>query len=89
MTRFELLTAPSPREREAVRLLLAPLQVLPLDSYAAQKAAEIRRFLEARGMGIGTADYLIAGIVLTNGGRLLTKNRRHFDRVPGLALEDL
>ncbi len=89
ITRFELLTAPSPSEREAVGQLLGPLRVLPLDHAGAEQAANVRRFLEARGMGIGTADYLIAGIVLANQGRLLTKNRRHFERVPGLVLEDI
>jgi predicted nucleic acid-binding protein len=32
------------------------------------------------------ADSLIAGIVATNGGHLLTRNRRHFERVPGVTL---
>jgi len=31
-------------------------------------------------------DSLIAGIVLANGGTLLTGNRKHFERVPGLKL---
>ncbi len=35
---------------------------------------------------IGTADYLIAGICLTRGGVLLTRNRDHFERVSGLNL---
>lgn len=38
---------------------------------------------------IGTADYLIAGIVLANRGILLTRNRDHFERVPGLTLGTL
>lgn len=32
------------------------------------------------------ADSLIAGIVLTAGAMLLTRNRRHFERVAGLRL---
>jgi predicted nucleic acid-binding protein len=32
------------------------------------------------------ADSLIAGIVVVHHGVLLTRNRRHFERVPGLAL---
>jgi predicted nucleic acid-binding protein len=35
------------------------------------------------------ADSLIAGIVLCRGGIFLTRNRRHFERVAGLALYDL
>jgi predicted nucleic acid-binding protein len=32
------------------------------------------------------ADSLIAGIVVVHRGILLTRNRRHFERVPGLSL---
>ncbi len=35
------------------------------------------------------ADSLIAGIVLTTGATLLTRNRRHFERVPDLRLATL
>jgi predicted nucleic acid-binding protein len=32
------------------------------------------------------ADSLIAGIVISNGGTLLTRNRRHFERIPDIRL---
>ena len=35
------------------------------------------------------ADSLIAGITLARGGVLMTRNRRHFERVAGLGLADL
>ena len=37
-------------------------------------------------MAIGMADSLIAGIALTADLALLTRNRRHFERVEGLML---
>ena len=52
----------------------------------ADAASEIRRSLERSGDSIGMADSLIAGIVTSNGGTLLTRNRRHFERVPGIRL---
>jgi predicted nucleic acid-binding protein len=52
----------------------------------ADAAAEIRRALEQDGVAIGMADSLIAGIVVVHHGVLLTRNRRHFERVSGLAL---
>ncbi len=87
ITRFELLAgARSERQRGLVQTLLDALPALPLDATAADRAAEVRRELEARGEGIGMADSLIAGIVLTHGAVLLTRNTRHFERVPGLHL---
>lgn len=87
VTRFELLSgAQTEKQRKVVDDLLSGLASLPLDRRAADEAAAVRRELEARGQGIGMADSLIAGIVRANHGILLTRNRRHFERVSGLTL---
>lgn len=69
-----------------VENLLSPFEVLVLDEPAAQAAADARRELEARGEGIHLADYLIAGMCLRHSAPLLTRNQKHFQRVPGLIL---
>lgn len=87
VSRFELLAgARSDRQSAAVHDLLAALTTLALDEAAADAAAHVRRELELGGQPIGMGDSLIAGIVLANDGVLLTRNRRHFERVEGLAL---
>jgi tRNA(fMet)-specific endonuclease VapC len=87
VSRFELLaSARSAKQERAVRRLLESLSTLELDSQAADRAALVRRDLEKAGASIGMADSLIAGIVLEHAGRLLTRNRRHFERVEGLRL---
>ena len=84
---FELISgARTEREQESVRLLLQALHILSFDSAAAERAAGVRRELESKGEAIGTADYLIAGACLAHGATLLTRNRKHFERVPGLKL---
>jgi len=84
---FELMSgARSRRQREGVADLLAALEIYTMDEASAQRAAEVRRDLEARGEGIGMADYLIAGICLSRGLPLLTRNRRHFERIADLSL---
>lgn len=90
INRFELLAgARGERQRERVLALLEGLVTLPLDADAADQAAEVRRRFEAGGEPIGMADSLVAGIVIQRRGILLTRNRRHFERVPGLALSPL
>lgn len=90
VNRFELLAGVrSDRQDRLIRDLLAALFTLPLDEKAADEAARVRRTLEAGGTSIGMGDSLIAGIVLAHDGVLLTRNRRHFDRVAGLALSVL
>jgi tRNA(fMet)-specific endonuclease VapC len=87
VSRFELLAGVrSNRQDRLIRDLLAALVTLALDESAADEAARVRRALEAGGTPIGMGDSLIAGIVLANDGVLLTRNRRHFDRVAGLTL---
>jgi tRNA(fMet)-specific endonuclease VapC len=87
ITRFELLSgAKTAKQLTRVRQLLDAIPSLDLDAQAADAASEIRRSLERSGATIGMADSLIAGTVLSAGGDLLTRNRRHFERVPGLRL---
>ncbi|MBI3926374.1 MAG: type II toxin-antitoxin system VapC family toxin [Armatimonadetes bacterium] len=90
VTAFELLSgARTPVVERSVEILLAAMTILALDAPAARKAAEVRRVLEAAGRGIRTADYLIAGIALARSAILLSRNRDHFERVPGLILGTL
>ena len=87
ISRFELLSG-AKNAKQLARLvqLLEAVPSLGLDDAAADAASEIRRSLERSGNPIGMADSLIAGIVTANGGTLLTRNRRHFERIPGMKL---
>ena len=62
--------------------------VLPFGSKEAEIAAGIRARLERLGTPIGSYDTLIAGIALSANGTLVTHNRKEFERVDGLAIED-
>ncbi|MBI2891663.1 MAG: type II toxin-antitoxin system VapC family toxin [Nitrospirae bacterium] len=84
---FELLSgARTSSQREKVGRLLAALQILPFDEEAGRRASGVRAELEQRGKGLAMADYMIAGVCLARSALLLTRNRAHFERVPGLAL---
>jgi tRNA(fMet)-specific endonuclease VapC len=90
ITAFELRSGSrSTRQQRVASELLDALTILPLGAQEAAVAATLRLELEARGEGIGMADYLIAAICLSRRAILLTRNRRHFERVPGLALATL
>jgi tRNA(fMet)-specific endonuclease VapC len=90
ITCYELLAgATNPRQEARISDLLRALRVLPLEAAAADSAARIRLTLGRRGEAIGMADCLIAGIVMVQGALLLTRNRRHFERIKELRLADL
>lgn len=74
------------RQKLAVDDLLGALHILPLGREAARRAGALHRDLTSRGQAIGMADSLIAAICLEENGMLLTRNRKHFERVEGLTL---
>ena len=90
ITCFELLSGAAEGQRgDAVRALVKHLEILPLDRHAAERAASVRRELQRLGQAIGMGDSLIAGIALAYDLPLFTRNRKHFDRVPGLNLAEI
>jgi tRNA(fMet)-specific endonuclease VapC len=87
ITAFELQAgAHSERQQKAVGAILTAMKVHPLTSAAANRAGLLRRQLREAGQELPMADYLIAGICLEVGGILLTRNHKHFERVPDLKL---
>lgn len=67
--------------------LLGSIRVLGLDAEASRKSSEILSRLLTRGFSIGVRDAIIAGIPLSNGYTLVTRNLAHFKRVTGLSVE--
>lgn len=60
------------------------VNVLPFTPIAASQLARLRE----QKLRIGTQDLRIAAIVLSVDGVLVTSNRRDYDQVPGLIIED-
>jgi tRNA(fMet)-specific endonuclease VapC len=67
---------------------LLPLQILPFDDAAAAQHGSVRAGLEARGLGIGPIDTLLAAQALSLAAVMVTNNKSEFERVPGLIVED-
>jgi tRNA(fMet)-specific endonuclease VapC len=82
ITRAELY-AGSEREEPAVEALLAKLEELQVDAAIARRAGRIQR-----ATGLKIADALIAATALEHDLEVMTRNRRHFERVPGLTLHN-
>jgi tRNA(fMet)-specific endonuclease VapC len=62
--------------------------VLPFDEVAAHTYGDLRATLEQAGQPLAEPDLRIASIALANELTVVTGNVRHFDRVPGLAVEN-
>jgi tRNA(fMet)-specific endonuclease VapC len=88
VTIYELQAVQNPRHEQILqmRTLMKRVQILSLDSTAAERSADIWRALASQGTTIGLADTLSAGICLAADLPLLTRNVEHFSRVGGLKL---
>ena len=80
--------AESHQEEKNLNELLTRLTTLPLDQKAALLAGKLQAELIKTGENIGHVDITIGAIALANGEKLLTKNIKHFSRIPGLIVED-
>ncbi|WP_010424639.1 type II toxin-antitoxin system VapC family toxin [Anaerophaga thermohalophila] len=62
--------------------------VLPLTEESAKLSAEIYANLRKSGNIVDDIDLLIAGIAIENEMTLVTNNDSHFERIPGLKIEN-
>jgi tRNA(fMet)-specific endonuclease VapC len=76
------------KNRLALTLLLANIEILDFDSLAAESYGKIRADLEKRGTPIGPLDSMIAGHAKALGYTVVTNNVREFQRVDGLKIEN-
>lgn len=82
--------ANDPPTREAeLDAFLRRLDVLPIDPEVARIFAIQRHRLRREGRLFGDLDLLIAATAIRHDLILLTNNRRHFDRIPDLAVESI
>lgn len=78
----------SKKARNIVDAFLQPFALAPFDDSAAADYAEIRHRLEQRGEIIGPNDLIIAAIVRSQQGILVTHNVREFSRIAELKVQD-
>ena len=71
-----------------VEAMIERFPLVPVDLAIARAHARLWSNLAAEGRLIGPHDLWLAATALSRGLALVTANRREFDRVPGLIVED-
>ena len=71
-----------------VRSFLATLPVLGLDEASAQVFGEAKALLERQGQRLADADLFIGAIAAAKQATVVTGNKRHYTRIPGVLVED-
>ena len=72
------------KNRLALALLLANIEIVSFDSLAAESYGKIRADLEKAGTPIGPLDMMIAGHARSLGYTIVTNNTKEFQRVRNL-----
>ncbi len=76
------------KNRIALALLLANIQILDFDTSAAEAYGKIRADLEKKGIPLGPLDMMIAGHAKSLGYTVVTNNTKEFNRIQGLKIEN-
>ena len=76
------------KNRLALSMLLANMEILDFDVDAADCYGKIRAGLERKGTPIGPLDMMIAGHAQSLGYTVVTNNVKEFSRVSALKMED-
>lgn len=79
---------PGERWKRVEICLLRNVEVLPFALEDALHAGDLLFDLASSGQPISAVDSLIAAAALRHGFTLVTRNVRHFDRIPNLSLEN-
>ena len=77
----------SARALSRVRTVLGPIAILPLDGPAGEEYGRIVADLERRGGPGGHMDTMVGAISRLAGETIVTRNTRHFSRIPGLSVD--
>ena len=75
------------KAKETVRKILSKFDVLELNEENVEIVADVFNSCKKKGQTLDINDAMIAGIVISRGHTLVTRNVRHFNRIDDLHIE--
>ncbi|HQO03115.1 MAG TPA: type II toxin-antitoxin system VapC family toxin [Spirochaetota bacterium] len=71
-----------------INRFLEPFEIIPFDDDCSILYSKIRSSMELKGTIIGPNDYIIAATVLAKNGILVTNNKKEFERIKSLKIDN-
>lgn len=84
---FGVLNSKKMNDYKTTMEFLDTMTIIPYERRSVAATVRIQLELKSRGHSIGTMDELIAGICLSYGASIVTRNDEHFSRIPRLKVE--
>ena len=76
------------RNFDTIEKFLLSVEIVQTDLSILKRFGTIKAALQKDGAPLADADVFIAAATLEKAGKLITGSARHFERIPGLVLED-
>ena len=83
-----LLTKSKKENHEITAEFISQFDILPYDILAMEETVKIKAYLKEKGERIGTTNERIAGIAIRNNASIVTRNTKHFSKIPHLKLQE-
>ncbi len=74
-------------KKKKTREILSMFTILEFDMESSEESGRLLNYLQGEGTKIGDMDTIIGAIALRHGETILTRNGRHFEKIPGLKVE--
>ena len=86
ITKFEIYAGAKSEQCEFWERVFQHVAVLSVDESTVDVAVKVNNALKQKSKQIDIADLLIASTAISNGLRIATLNRKHFERIEGLQI---
>ena len=74
------------KEHERIQMVMQETVILEFDEPAAEMYGRVAAALRRQGSPIGDFDTLIASVAMSRGQSIVTRNAKHFRRIPSLVV---
>jgi tRNA(fMet)-specific endonuclease VapC len=71
-----------------IEKLLLSMEIIHSDFRILKRFGKIKALLQKQGITLADADIFVAATTMETGTKLITGNVRHFERIPGLVIEN-
>ena len=75
------------RTIQGLTAMIDSIKILDIDRKSCETFGRLSIELRKRGSPIADFDLLIASVALAHGESVLTRNRKHFEKIPGLVVD--
>jgi tRNA(fMet)-specific endonuclease VapC len=75
------------RTIQGIRAIIDSLRILDIDRKSCETFGRLSNEMRSKGSSISDFDLLIASVAMAHGEPVMTRNKKHFGKIPGLIVD--